>query len=1101
MVRVEDDALLRSLALWRAVIHRMRADWAVVLSAWVLLVAAATLLTAGTLYADAVALGGLRTALGHAPVASRSIRVTFSARASDAAGLDKVVRDESTALVDVGGGGYVCRLAESGPLGFAADDPATAKRITSLVTRPDIERHATLTAGGWPTAGARQAALSVGAATALGVGPGDVVQLVDRVHGGTSIGMTVSGTFAPDPNDIYWLRSTLDLSGTSEVSSFTSIGPFVVPEADLFGGEAGQPLTYEWRVVPDVGRLTVDAIEPLGAATTALPDRLKAELPPGQTPKVSSDLPATLKTIAGSVLVSRSGIIVLILEFGVVAAYAIVLVAGLLGDRRRTETALLRSRGGSARSVIGMAALEATILAVGAALIAPLLSLGVIRLLAAVGALGELGAGADIGVTQGAFVADLIGALVGIVAMTLPTITGASELAGVRAAMSRPIGRTLGQRLGLDLALVVVAGIALWQLRLYGAPLTRNVRGVLGVDPLLVAAPAIGLIAGALLATRAVPRLAEVAQPILERGRGLVASIGGRAVARRPLRYTRSALLLMLAAALGTFSVADVATWTRSQSDQAAYQAGADIRIVGSKTGQVDPTTLSPAYHAMPGVTAAMPVDRYSLDSGRSVRGATLLTVDSTVAGAIVLPPADVDPATLAALYPQLATSASAAINQIPADARRLSFVIEPNLTASFSPDPSNPPDLTADQGVEISFILEDAAGRLHRYRTTDGFLVGHAQRLIADLPTGGPYGVRALEVNMAPTGDVGVTGTLEITAVETSTATTGESWTNLSGFPAGFSAWTWPDHNATGPTTFHPPAGHPLELVFGTDPGQISPPFGFGGSVPVRLAWLPQGMAMPVVASQPFLALTSAAVGDELPASVQGSPIKVTIVGVIPEFPTLDPAKAFLVADGRSIAIARFIAVGAFRDPGEWWLASTDPEGTAAAVALGPDPQATVISRVGLQRQLAGDPSALGVIGLLGLGSIAAMVFAAIGFVVSAAVSTSERAGELALLRALGLSAGEVSAWLSFEHIFLLVFGIGAGIGLGALLAWLVLPFSTLTQSGLPAIPTPAVIVPLGGLIPIVAVALAIFVLTTLALRQQLGRVKIGTVLRARPE
>ena len=55
----------------------------------------------------------------------------------------------------------------------------------------------------------------------------------------------------------------------------------------------------------------------------------------------------------------------------------------------------------------------------------------------------------------------------------------------------------MAQRLGIDLALVVLAIVALWELRLYGAPLTRNARGVLGVDPLLVAAPAIGLLAGA----------------------------------------------------------------------------------------------------------------------------------------------------------------------------------------------------------------------------------------------------------------------------------------------------------------------------------------------------------------------------------------------------------------------------------------------------------------------------------------------------------------------------------------------------------------------------------------------------------------------------
>src|SRR5260221_460675 len=394
--------------------------------------------------------------------------------------------------------------------------------------------------------------------------------------------------------------------------------------------------------------------------------------------------------------------------------------------------------------------------------------------------------------------------------------------------MSRPIGRTLGRRLGIDLALVVLAGIGLWQLRLYGAPLTRNVRGVLGVDPLLVAAPAIGLIAGALLAPRAVPRLAEVAQPLLERGRGLVGSIGGRAVARRPLRYTRSALLLMLAAALGTFSVADVATWTRSQSDQAAYQAGADVRIIGSNSGSVDATALGPAYPRLPGVTEAMPVDRYSVDSRRSVGGATLLA---------------------------------------------------------------------------------------------------------ADLPSGGRYGIQAIEVTVAPNGPFGVSGTIEITNVETSPATAGESWTTLNGFPAAGAAWTWPGQG-DGPATFHPRSDHPLELRFRAEPGRIVPPSGFGGSIPVRLAWLPVVGAIPVVASRPFLTLTSADVGDQLPATIQGTPIQVAIVAAIDEFPTLDPAKPFLIADGGTVAIARFNAAGAVTHPGEGWLATSD---SGAADAGGP--------------------------------------------------------------------------------------------------------------------------------------------------------------------
>jgi ABC-type antimicrobial peptide transport system permease subunit len=158
-------------------------------------------------------------------------------------------------------------------------------------------------------------------------------------------------------------------------------------------------------------------------------------------------------------------------------------------------------------------------------------------------------------------------------------------------------------------------------------------------------------------------------------------------------------------------------------------------------------------------------------------------------------------------------------------------------------------------------------------------------------------------------------------------------------------------------------------------------------------------------------------------------------------------------------------------------------------------------LSRSTVDRELRGDPLALGVIGLLGLGSLAAMVFAAIGFIVSATVSTAEREGELALLRALGLSGGQLSTWLSAEHGLLLVAGLGGGVGLGVLLAWLVLPFATLTTNGEPAVPSPVVIVPPDGLLPVAGLAAVVFVVTVVVLRRQLLRLRIGSALRARDE
>ena len=51
-------------------------------------------------------------------------------------------------------------------------------------------------------------------------------------------------------------------------------------------------------------------------------------------------------------------------------------------------------------------------------------------------------------------------------------------------------------------------------------------------------------------------------------------------------------------------------------------------------------------------------------------------------------------------------------------------------------------------------------------------------------------------------------------------------------------------------------------------------------------------------------------------------------------------------------------------------------------------------------------------------------MAFAAIGFLVSATISTNERRGEFALLRALGLSDRQLTLWLALENTFLLAAG-----------------------------------------------------------------------------
>ena len=183
-----------------------------------------------------------------------------------------------------------------------------------------------------------------------------------------------------------------------------------------------------------------------------------------------------------------------------------------------------------------------------------------------------------------------------------------------------------------------------------------------------------------------------------------------------------------------------------------------------------------------------------------------------------------------------------------------------------------------------------------------------------------------------------------------------------------------------------------------------------------------------------------------------------------------------------------------------ETWLTVDPAKAEAVAATLsGPGFEAAqVVGRDALTEALATDPVPLGVIGVLSLGSIAAMAFAAIGFLVSATISTNERRGEFALLRALGLSDRQLTLWLALENTFLLAVGLILGSALGLLLAWLVLPFVTLTGDGAAAVPSPVIVIPWGSIAPIWLLAGVLLLVTVVAVRRQLPSNAIGGVLRA---
>jgi hypothetical protein len=1098
-----------------AVVQRSLADWPVVLAAWLLLVSATTLLATGVIYGDAVASGGLHRSILAAPPATRTIDVSLSAERAAIEGLDTTIRPAlQTALA--ASGGEVVRVVRSGPFADPATPSDNVHDLTLLESLDGLEAHASLVDGAWPHAGGQplEATLSDAAAAAMRLKVGDRVSLVSRLDPGLRIEVVVGGIWRADPADAFWIGDPLETTGVTTGGTFTNRGPIVVREADLVSlGGGGLRADVEWRGLPDISALRIDRVEDLRTGANTLASVLRGTVPASASPRVSTGLPALLDDIGRSVLVSRSGVILLTIQFAVLAGYAVVLVAGMLVERRRSEIALIRSRGASGGHLIAMALLEATFLAVPAAIIAPGLALGVVALLGTFGPTAGLGIASTATVTASAFVVAGLAGLACIVALTLPTLFVSASPAGARAAQGRQARTTLPQRLGLDLALVAVAGVALWQLRLYGAPLTRNARGTLGLDPLLVAAPAIGLVGGAVFALRIVPRVAELGERLLVRGRGLVGSLGGRQLARRPLRYTRAALLLMLAAALGTLAAAHAATWSRSQADQASYQAAADVRVLAADYTDLPTWGAGPLYRSIPGVNEATPVAIAPFDVGRSIRDGHLVGLDPAKAGSVLgsqAAPAGTPSiadllATLAAARPSIPTVA------LPGDPRRLAVTVDAAFKSNQSFEGPVQGPLGPDSGsLTVSAVVADADGRLFRTAAAGGTLTEAGQRLVVSLAEttsdGTPAGLRptaplrleAVEMLLSVTDPVVVFGSADLVSVEASDADSGDGgWATVPLDPAA-PGWQWRQIDAQQNVAYTPTAARPGRVSI----GKAEPIFGGSGSTTFQLAaGLPHDPVLPAIASQAFLEKTGVSVGDTVTVASLGQPIRFKLLAATDLFAPFDPTVPFLLTDLATYDTTQFGATSRTKQADEWWL-SVDLGQTPSVLQRLRESSAgaqTVIGRDELARNLATDPVPLGLIGVLGLGSLAAMLFAGIGFLVSSTVSTSERLGEFALLRALGLSAGQLSLWLSIESIFLLVVGLVAGSVLGLLLAWLVLPFATLTQTGAAPIPAPVVVVPWEAIVPVYLAAVILFGLSIWLVRRQLPDIRISGVLRAR--
>ncbi|GEK00952.1 ABC transporter permease [Streptomyces sp. 1-11] len=1115
------------------VVSRARAHRLLLGSALLTVLLTTAVLATLTAYSGAIGDAALRHVLADPRnAAATALVVKADVPAGQHAAADSAVREGARKTFD-GLPVTVRTLRRSGPYALPRSLRPPARRSGD----PDLTYFAALdrgqvrpTAGRLPDSRAREIEVAVpqAAARPLGLKPGDSVTLADRL-GDRKVRVRVTGLYRPAAaNAPYWRLDDLLGRGVKQ-SGFTTYGPLLADPSVLAGARVTTGGSA-WLASADFGAMTTGRTGELRAAVRAGGGELrKAPALRGATAATTS-LPDVLDRIDRSLLVARSTLLIVALQLVLLGGYALLLVARLLSAERAAETRLLRARGASRPRIAALAAAESLLLALPAALCAPLLAGPLTGLLTAHGPLSRLGLRLDLPPAgrPGVWLVAVAVALGCALTVTLPALTGAgADPAGRRARRGTASGRTRAPRVprlrgrrpagphgarprragsglvpaplraGADLGLLAVAGVAYWQLGQQGSGgIATDRSGKLGVDPLLAAAPALALLAGTVLTLRLLPPVARLAERWAAAGRGLPAALAGWQFSRRTARAAGPVLLLVLAVALGMLAIGQGASWNRSQDDQADFRAGAPVRVLDSGQGGLGRTEV---YASLPHVRGAVAAVRG--EQGLSGdRTATVLALDTAHAADALLMRPDLADEPARSLLAGLTPEDSPVGARVPARTARL------RLTASLRS--SAGPGTTA----EVTVLLEDGAGVSYPLRA--GLLPADGRPHTLELGLGsaaGPALLTGLQLDMTQPAGHAERHLLTVRDLTAEGAdgtrrplTLPASWT--AAVQTGGAAVSSPRSSPTRPRVV---STRPLSVSYGTGylPGTDTWRI---GTVSVRLQTArPAPPEVRAVATDRFLGSAGARTGQLLDVMVGDQSLPVRIVRSVRALPTTGAPAGSAAHDGGAVLLDLRAANRALqaRDgdgaaPNEWWLrtAPGDAARVAAAVRALPDvdPEQVVV-RDEIAAELRDDPFGAGPTAAFTAAAVVAAALAAVGFAVGAAGSLRAREADFAVLRALGAPRRRLARTVAAELAVLVGLALVVGAVLGTVLARGVLPLIVLTGEASRPVPGLLVRLPPGQvallLAGVAAAPLAVAVVTALrradparALREQGG-------------
>jgi hypothetical protein len=1122
----------------------LRVTRARVVNAWRLLlvvltvaVLAATTVTSVGLLVVATEQGAVRAALTSIPIDETTLDVRLT-----------------QPTVSVAAGTRAATTAIGAVLGDAATSVHAAQAFTTLTPVPRsghpaalayfgeldaVQAHASLTAGVW----ARDAApasvsslpvtLPAAAARALGLGVGSsfAVRVGDKAKTARVVGLYR----AKKPAGEYWAGDPLRGAGNNDAylspdtpaaPPVNAFGPLIVAPGAL--AAAGIPVqSLDIRYVPDYGRATpgqlASLIDRLDGADSAVPARM-GNIAAQVSYSTSGDATYPIRQIASNLIVTRSTVVVVSLLLLMLAVAALGQTARLFNDARDGERQLMRARGASRRQIFALAALEAVLVGAVTAGVSPLLARLVYRLVATQPAMLAAGMPRDAGLPPLAFATAAAVSLLFVAVLLAPLLARSDTFAEGEQKKVRQKRASGFMRSGLDVGLVILAGVVYWQLQSYRSPVGGAAS--LSVDPVLAIAPAIVLLAASLVCVRLIPLVSRLAEWIGARSRGAVFSLAAWEVGRRSQRATAAVLLLTIALAVGTFSQSFLATWQQSQLDQAAFAVGAPVRV------PADPATTSAQGSLLASGARGKPqpvIHRTATVAGSQADLTNANTLDGTNAVVLGLTAqargmiqrgrlAEEGGARIAELTKTRSTSATGI--PLPGDVRGVSATVQVGHRNAQLPGVS----------AELHAIIGDANGLITTIDLGPVLIDGRSHDVSGLLPVpasgSGPasplrfLGIQSfIFVSNAAAyrgGSVDTMADILVANLAVQHPLASKSKGDYSTVEAQMDARSrWfagvSVQGRPQPTTGVSPKGWQLNLRVPVPADVAERPVTYA-----LTAWQPVN-GIPAVMSASLAASLSLKKGDQLTLVFPAALVSIQLAGTVPLVPGSSDAGQ-LTSDTVSganssqagavivdqVALERALAQagvsGAMVD--EWWVDVPAGRGQAYLDAH-PAANGTSPARSGevLGLQMQQNPLRVATEAALWIAILAAALLAAVGFAVHAAATLRSRRVEFAELRAIGLSRRGLVAVVGSESLLLCLLGVVFGIGVGVLLSWLGGPLVAVSPDGTPPVPSVVVTFPWPGIVLMAALMAAVLACIVLLVARVQRGARPADVLRGANE